>query len=389
MTEAINTTQDELFRQFEWYFQNFNNSIQQASDDFLFPGISFKLVSLSKNLNTLFQEDSYFVTKVKIDPQNEVYIRCSDKAVNTILTRALGPTKKFDINKVTELEAKLVTSFNDNMYNFVENIFNKNTQQSRKFDITYLTFLIHDSENNLSGKIIMSFPSQLVTPEDVTCYEQKFSNDFFEHSLVEVNIKIGTTEFSVGDLKGLEPEDIIVLEDSNIQTMHLSYKGYEKEFRITPNPGLIISVDNSGGEEMATNMPPTNLWDSIQVEMGAEFDKVKMSLGELKNIEQGLVVDIGSVYNNNVTLKVEEKAIATGELVIVNDRYGVKINQIFAEPKQEPVQEQIPQEYVGEQMPQEYVGEQMPQEYVGEQMPQEGVDGDFDYSDFELEDEDI
>ena len=117
-----------------------------------------------------------------------------------------------------------------------------------------------------------------------------------------------------------------------------------------------------------------------------------MSLGELKNIEQGLVVDIGSVYNNNVTLKVEEKAIATGELVIVNDRYGVKINRIFAEPKQEPVQEQMPQEYVGEQMPQEYVGEpmeSMPQEYVGEQMPQEGVDGDFDYSDFELEDEDI
>ena len=154
--------------------------------------------------------------------------------------------------------------------------------------------------------------------------------------------------------------------------MQLNYKGYEREFRITPNPALIISVDNSGGEDMGANMSPANLWDSIQVEMGAEFDKVKISLGELKNIEQGLVVDIGSVYNNNVTLKVEEKTIAMGELVIVNDRYGVKINQVFAEPKQEPVVNQMPQE-----------------QYMGEQMPQNDMDGDFDYSDFELEDEDI
>ena len=147
---------------------------------------------------------------------------------------------------------------------------------------------------------------------------------------------------------------------------------------------------------MATNMPPENLWDSIQVEMGAEFDKVKISLGELKNIEQGLVVDIGSVYQNNITLKVEEKTIAIGELVIVNDRYGVKINKIFAEPK--PQQEEVTEEYPQEQMP---LGEEIPQEHqeIGEKMPtgydemppQEDVQGDedFDYSDFELEDEDI
>ena len=372
MTEAINTTSDELFGQFEWYSQCFNNSIQNASDDFLFKGINFKLISVSKNINTLFQEDSYFVTKVKIDPQNEIYIRCSDSAVNTILTRALGPNKNFNINKITELEAKLVTGFNDNLYNFIEQFFTQRGQQSKKFDITHLTFIISDLENNLNGKLIVSFPSQLVLPGTINCQEEKFSYTFFEKSLVEVNINIGKTTFTVGDLKNLEAEDIIVLENSNIQTMQLNYKGYEREFRITPNPALIISVDNSGGEDMGANMSPANLWDSIQVEMGAEFDKVKISLGELKNIEQGLVVDIGSVYNNNVTLKVEEKTIAMGELVIVNDRYGVKINQVFAEPKQEPVVNQMPQE-----------------QYMGEQMPQNDMDGDFDYSDFELEDEDI
>lgn len=404
MTEGLTaTTSDELFSQFEWYNQAFNNSVQAGSDDFLYAGINFKLISVSKNLNTMFQEDSYFVTKVRIDPQNEIYIRCSDKAVNTILTRALGPSKKFDINKVTELEAKMVTAFNDNLYNFMSGAFVSNGQQSRKFDITHLTFLINDNESNLGGKIIVSFPSQLVVPQKIESHEEKFSYEYFQQSLVDVNIKIGSTEFTVGDLKGLEPEDIILLENSNIQTMTLVYKGYEREFRITPNPALIISIDSSGGDEMASNIPAGNLWDSIQVEMGAEFDKVKISLGELKNIEQGLVVDIGSVYNNNITLKVEEKTIATGELVIINDRYGVKINRIFAEEKQAPEPDmsmQMPQEqqfddgmveggYTGEQMG-DY-GEQMGYgEQIGEAMP-EGVpgDGDFDYSDFELEDEDL
>lgn len=72
----------------------------------------------------------------------------------------------------------------------------------------------------------------------------------------------------------------------------------------------------------------TNLWDSIQVDMSAVFEKVKISLGELKNIEEGLVVDISSVYDNKVYLQVGDKTVAHGNLVIINDRYGVQISEI-------------------------------------------------------------
>ena len=72
----------------------------------------------------------------------------------------------------------------------------------------------------------------------------------------------------------------------------------------------------------------TNLWDSIQVDMTAEFEKVKLSLGELKSIEEGLIVDLCSVYDNKISLKVGGKTIALGELVIINDRFGVKIENV-------------------------------------------------------------
>ncbi|MGN0018624.1 MAG: FliM/FliN family flagellar motor switch protein [Candidatus Gastranaerophilaceae bacterium] len=392
MTADFNTTTKEILERFDWYSQTFDGAVQSASNDFLLDGLSVKLVSVSKNMNALFLEESYFVTKIKVDPQNEVYLRSSDKAVKIILERALGSSKKpFVLNKITELEAKIITGFNDNLYNFVCSNFIKGNGQNRKIDVTHLTFFIKDNETFECGKVILTVPSPLLNPIPIEIHEEKFSLDFFNKSLVEVDLKIGTTAFSVGDLKCLEPEDIVVLDNSNIQTMRLLYKGYEKEFRIAPNPAIIMSVDSDGGEEMASNMPPENLWDSIQVEMGAEFDKVKISLGELKNIEQGLVVDLASVYSNNITLKVEEKVIATGELVIVNDRYGVKINKIFAEPKSQPqqqVQEEVYNQEEVQEEGQEQIGESIGEPVGMEEMP-ENSDGELDYSDFELEDEDL
>lgn len=398
MTEALSTSTKKLLAEFSWFDSAFNNALQSASDDFLLGGLHFKLVSVSQNMNTLFQDDSYFVTKIKVDAKNEVYIRSSDKAVRVILERSLGPSKKaFQINQITELEAKLITAYNDNLYNFISSNFIPQQYDGtvKKFDTVHLTFMIKDNESGRCGKVIVSFPNTLISPQEIQLEEQKFSNDSFLGSLVEVNISVGTTSFTVKDLKSLEVEDIVVLDNSNIQLMNLRYMGYSKDFRIAPNPALIISVDNGGEEEMASNMPPANLWDSIQVEMGAEFDKVKISLGELKNIEDGLVVDIGSVYNNNITLKVEEKTIATGELVIVNDRYGVKINHIFADAPSAPAPQPMPE--MQQEMPIPDSDVEMHQdEMAGEpmqemsDMPEDGQgDEDFDYSDFELDDEDI
>ena len=138
----------------------------------------------------------------------------------------------------------------------------------------------------------------------------------------------------------------------------------------------------------------TNLWDSIEVEMNAQFDTVKITLGELKNIEEGLVVDLTSIYDNKVTLSVEDKPIARGELVIVNDRYGVKIEEVIA-PQQDKVDSQTIQQEGGfEDEFNNSFDENSPNpseapapEQQGEQPA--GEEDEFDYSDFELEDEDI
>ena len=131
---------------------------------------------------------------------------------------------------------------------------------------------------------------------------------------------------------------------------------------IKPNIKIIEPYDTGGGESMEEHTN-TNLWDSIQVEMAAEFDKVKVTLGELKSIEEGLIVDLCSVYDNKVALKVGGKIVASGELVIINDRFGVRIEKVNdSAPSEEP---SVPVQNE-------------------ETANQEGED--FDYSDFEVED---
>ena len=99
--------------------------------------------------------------------------------------------------------------------------------------------------------------------------------------------------------------------------------------------------------------------------MAAEFDRVKVTLGELKSIEEGLIVDLCSVYDNKVSLKVGGKTIAQGELVIINDRFGVRIEKVS--------------DSEGSSTPQEETAQQGENSNDG----QEGED--FDYSDFEVE----
>ena len=113
----------------------------------------------------------------------------------------------------------------------------------------------------------------------------------------------------------------------------------------------------------------TNLWDSIQVDMSAEFDKVKLTLGELKSIEEGLIVDLCSVYDNKVSLKVGGKTVAAGDLVIINDRFGVRINNVNTANESEPQVSQVHQA----------------QEVSPEAETQPSQEEDFDYSDFEVE----
>lgn len=388
---------DNLYEEYDWFKKVFPIAAQKSSDGFFLPGFRFELIGISKNINLLQQKESYFVTKIRIDKLYDMFFRISDKTVAMLLEKSLGRTnRRFSINRITDLEGEILTAFNDYMFRIMAKFLTPKPVvniKRKNFDMIHLTFIVKNLEDGNVGKFIISLPAARLEANKVIVKEDKFEFSDFYGCPIKAKIRIGATRFTVKEMKNLEPEDLILLEDSKLDTFKFILKDYEKEFKINPNMGLEYPLDEDGGEKMSENTENTNLWDSIEVDMYAEFDPVKITLGNLKRIEDGLVVDIAALYDNKITLRVENKVIGHGELVIINDRYGVKISDIVQGGQQEVEDMQsIPQE--SQSMGSPIYNEPIPTSAPGEPMPPAepqaaNEEEEFDYSDFELEDEDL
>ena len=384
----------ELYRQFGWFDDTFVPPVQEASDEFFDKGFEFKLVSISENMNVLTKSESFFVTKVQVGPRNDIFIRISQSAISVILDKILGKTnKRFDLSSISDLEAKIITSFNDYLYEKISGNINKEnlTKYPEEINISYF---VRNMSSDESARFVISVPKQMLNPLTLAEPENPLNDRIFKDALSEVNLHVGSTMFSVNDIKHISVGDIVVFENSNSHEMTLVCDNILQKFNLNPNEELIIPYDYNGGDEMDNSQNITNLWDSLQVEMSAEFDKIKISLGELKDIQEGLVVDISSVYNNKVSLKVGNKILAKGELVIINDRYGVKISNVTAEDIMAGAPVSIADvEPIGEVEPQKpaIINPDAPAEEQNTQPAQGGAEGggDFDYSDFDIDADDL
>lgn len=328
----------EVYSQFNWFKTMFEPPVQGASDEFFDPGFEYKLISVSENMNVLTQNESFFVTKVQLDEKNDVFIRISQNAIQVILDKILGKSsKKFDLSNISDLEAKIITTFNEFVYSKISNKIDK-TKLNKKPVTINLSYFLRNIASDESARFVLSFPKAALAPELLPPIpdEKRINEMLFKDCMVDVRVKVGSTKFAVNDIKKLSIGDIVVFDNSDAKTMVLYYNNIIQQFMLKQNESIILepddeTVEDEGEENMVDTTSITALWDSLQIEMSAEFEIIKISLGDLKNIQEGLVVDVSSVYNNNVSLKVGEQVVAEGELVIVNDRYGVKVTKVTAD----------------------------------------------------------
>lgn len=385
-----------LFNDYSWFHSNVYQKIQKSVDDFFQKDFTLKFMGITIDDNIFFYGDEYFVNKVPVIKESGITVRISSTLVSSLLDNALGVSnKKFQLKDLTEIEARLIKSFTMFLYKGIEEHIDK-TEVNQKVisnskEYTF-TFFVQDKKKH-KGKILFSIPEYMLPKIPKEERKDTFGIMDFKNSPAELSLSVGSTRLPLNDVKGIEDGDIIVLENSNINEMAVLWDGNKVRFRINPNPSLIISIDNNGGNEMAeeTGLKSQNMWDSILVDVVAEFDNVKLTLGELKQVSEGLVIDVGSVYENKIKLRVENQVVATGELVILNDRYGVRIDNVQKAKGAENAQETTPTPATAK-TPTPAKAQQPATKPTGAKpagaKPAEG-DENFDYSDFEIEDESI
>ena len=314
-----------LFMDYPWFHVHFYMEIQNALREFLNKEYTLRFMGISGKENILFYGDEYFVNKISINKSADFKVKISSGVVESFLDNAVGPCNhKFELKNLTDIEAMLVKSFTVFLYKKLDCNFEKAEipkkaiQDIEEYNFTFFVQL----GNKHVGKLIVIIPDFILKNMEVPARKDMFSIIDFQGAQVDMTLGVGKSKITLTDIKAIEDGDIILLENSDINTMFVAWQGKEYKFRVNPDPSLIISIDNDGGNEMEeeTSVKSQNMWDSILVDIVAEFDNVKLTLGELKQISEGVVIDVGSVYEHKIKLRVENQVVATGELVILNDR---------------------------------------------------------------------
>jgi flagellar motor switch protein FliN len=89
-----------------------------------------------------------------------------------------------------------------------------------------------------------------------------------------------------------------------------------------------------------TEMEPDNDFDNgeqnmdflldIPLEITVELGNAKITIGELLKLSQGSVVELNKLTNEPLDIFVNKKLMAFGEVVVVNEKFGIRLTNIVS-----------------------------------------------------------
>ncbi|MFQ5962963.1 MAG: flagellar motor switch protein FliN [Candidatus Scalinduaceae bacterium] len=110
-------------------------------------------------------------------------------------------------------------------------------------------------------------------------------------------------------------------EDQAVSTQDVSDKDTIKSVKLTPlNP-----AQTQSDKKNVNNM---DLLMDIQIPILVELGKTEMLLQDVLALTQGSIVELDSLAGEPVKITIRGKTIAYGEVVVVDENFGVKIIKI-------------------------------------------------------------
>jgi flagellar motor switch protein FliN/FliY len=94
---------------------------------------------------------------------------------------------------------------------------------------------------------------------------------------------------------------------------------------------------NPGAEEQ-TPSPESNMEDSVNMEfvldipleITVELGRTKMLINDMLKLGQGSVIELTKLAGESLEILANQKPIARGEVVVVNEKYGVRLTEVIS-----------------------------------------------------------
>lgn len=94
-------------------------------------------------------------------------------------------------------------------------------------------------------------------------------------------------------------------------------------------------MDAFGGEQGAGGLMELDLNSllDVSVEISVEIGRTKMTIGELVSLSKGAIIELNKTAGEAVEIYVNERLLGRGEIIVVNERLGIRMIEIAA-PKE-------------------------------------------------------
>jgi flagellar motor switch protein FliN/FliY len=385
-----------------------------------------RLLSASPRTLYFWRSEDFYVSQVATGDVSEqnIQLRLSDSACTTFFTRILGESEMpFRLSQVSPFEAHLLSEFTKQLFTILvtDLVKLKSPKKTAKNNGSKKSAWVHliwsmqlgtpDPDTQpATGKLILSLPVRCIRLPELKAPPRSVLDDtFFYDAHVRASIRVGITRLPLDDLRQLEAGDMLILERSNAGRMMVvdPDSGLEAAFTAEiPNRHQLevpYTQEIAMMETQHAQSLKNNLWDNLMIDVFAEFQPTRMPLRQLKQMSEGLIVEVGDLVHNKIRLHVEGKTLAEGELVIVGDKFGVLIHEVesaapnaqaapdmiapVAAPQVEMPAEEPPALPPMAQMPDAMPDEQPQPAAESEAALDDFLDDDFDDDNFSEEDE--
>ncbi len=92
-------------------------------------------------------------------------------------------------------------------------------------------------------------------------------------------------------------------------------------------------LPDSGPVSLRRGIAPE--FQGVNLNISAELGKVALKVRELINLEEGSVLKLNRIADEKVVILVNDTPFAHGEIVVINDRFGIRITALVGEEDNE------------------------------------------------------
>lgn len=133
-------------------------------------------------------------------------------------------------------------------------------------------------------------------------------------------------------LDGTEEEQIEVVEQKTTESIeNKELVSFADDFEAEEKSDELITVRPIKFQQFEQTSPNRSIkknldiMQDISMHISVELGRTKSSIREVMEMEQGTVVELDKIAGEQVEIFVNDKLVAKGEVIVIEDRFGVRI----------------------------------------------------------------